>query len=178
MPAQIAETRIEADALLLEAAFEYDPSRGDLRVSYALRNRGSKPVAVFDRGDRQQVTSGRLVLGAVPTPRSESGDDGDIVLAHVARPLPQPPPVLPPTPLTARVEPGAALRGAFAYAPLAVAPRRLRWCLGVADFDASAFDQPQTLDGVSLWRASFAIIERQRRLCTPWFDPASGAFVG
>lgn len=177
MTAQLAGTRIEVDALSLDIEVGYDAARREFGVRYALRNAGKGPVAVFDRGDRAQLASGRLIPGAVPQPVYESGADGDLTLLHVARPLPQPAPILPPTPIAARLDPGAELRGRFIAELFAAPPRRLRWCLGVADFDPLAFDQPQDLDGLSLWRASFAIVDRQRRLCTPWFDLAAGAFA-
>jgi len=177
MPAQLAETRIEADALSLDVKVGYNAERREFGVCYALRNIGAVPVAVFDRGDRAQVVSGRLIAGAVPPPVYESGADGDLTLLHIARPLPQPAPILPPTPIAARLDAGAELRGKFVAELFAAPPRRLRWCLGVADFDPSAFDQLQDLDGLSLWRASFALVDRQRRLCTPWFDLATGAFA-
>lgn len=45
--------------------------------------------------------------------------------------------------------------------------RRVYWCLGVTPFDAQAFVEPQTVDGLEIRQVSFEMAARQQRLCTP-----------
>ena len=71
----------------------------------------------------------------------------------------------------------ATLEGEFAFAiPATTPPRRVRWCLGVAPFDAEAFLAPETVAAGSLWQAGDGAARAQRTLCTPWFDVAARAF--
>jgi len=176
MPTAITQSR-RAGAVLT-AEFGYDPQRRALRVDYRVRNDGAEPLAVFDRGDRHAVASGRQRAGAVAAPSWQSLGAGDLQLSHVAEPLPRPAPVSPPTPLALKLAPGAQAAGSFDFAlPQAQAPQRLRWCLGVARFDPDQLDDPQRYGEVEVWRASFALAQTQQRLCTPWFDLGRGAFV-
>jgi hypothetical protein len=133
-------------------------------------------LAVFDRGDRHALASGRQKAGAIAAPTSRSVGD-DVVLEHIALPLPRPAPVSPPTPLAAKLAAGAQSNGHFEFAlPGLQAPKRLRWCLGVAAFVEADFNSPEQVGDVEIWRASFAVAERQQTLCTPWFDVARMAF--
>lgn len=171
-----AGTEIAGDGVRLHAGFVFDPARRTLRVDYRLRNTGAAPLAVFDRGDRHAVASGRLPLGAIAEPTVQTLGD-DLVLSHVALPLPRPAPVSPPTPLARRLAPGAESAAQFEFAlPGLQTPRRLRWCLGVATFDPQRFSAPQQVGEIEIWRASFVLVERQQRLCTPWFDLATARF--
>src|SRR5690554_2349989 len=173
---EAAATTIEGDGVRIEAAFEIDDG-GPLRVRYRVQNTGGADLAVFDRGDRHAVLTKRQQAGEVGRPGFHEDGAGGLVLSHVARPLPQPGPTLPPTPLAARLAPGQALEGSFGFSPLVGdQPRRLRWCLGVAAFDEAQFRSPEQAGGVEVWQASFALAESQQRLCTPWFDVAAGAF--
>lgn len=177
MPQPVA-TVVEGDQVKLEAAFAHDVDARRIEVRYRLENTGAAPLAVFDRGDRHAVMSRRLRPGAVPAPLFEQ--DGDaLTLRHAALALRTPSPTVPPTPLAAKLAPGAQLEGRFAFdlALAASPPRRARWCLGTAPFDDADFSQPEAVDGLELWRASFAVVPRQRLLCTPWFDLAAGRFA-
>lgn len=171
---QVARTTVEGDGAVLEVAF--DPAGSRLAVRYRISNTGSGPLAVFDRGDRHAVLTKRLVAGEVPAPRFEDGAGG-LTLSHVARALPDPAPTVPPVPLAAKLAPGAALDDGFAFdLSLGSASGRVRWCLGVAPFDAE-FQASESAGEVAVWTAPFEAAEAQQRLCTPWFDVAAGAFV-
>lgn len=170
--------QVEADGLRLTARFAYAPRTGALAVTYRLDNTGDAPVAVFDRGNRHAVLTGRQRDGGVGDPVFEEEAPGRVTLRHAAAGLPRPTPTVPPTPLAAKLDPGAGLEGEFAFAPPTRGePARMRWCLGVAPFDGAAFTQPQEVDGVEVWQADFERAERQRLLCTPWFDVVAGRFV-
>ena len=169
-------TTIESDGVRVEAAFQA-AAGGPLRVRYRVHNTGGADLAVFDRGNRHAVLTKRQQTGEVGEPGFHEDDDGGLVLSHVARPLPDPSPTLPPTPLAARLAPGQALEGSFSFSPLVGdQPRRLRWCLGVAPFDDKQFRSPEQVEGVEVWQASFALADSQQKLCTPWFDVAAGTF--
>ena len=172
-----ATTTVEGDGVRLEASFDH-AAGGPLRVRYRVHNTGSADLAVFDRGDRHAVLTGRHGAGEVGDPGFREDGQGGLELRHAARPLPQPAPTLPPTPLAARVAPGQLLEGHFSFSPLVGdQPRRLRWCLGVAPFNERQFRSPDGSGDVEVWQASFELSESQQLLCTPWFDAASGTFA-
>lgn len=177
MPHDAKQVTVESEGVSLEARFEYAASAGKLVVHYRVRNEGDAAIAIFDRGNRQAVLSKRQALGAVPAPIFED-EGGATTLRHVALPLPQPAPTVPPTPLARKVAAGAEVDGEFEFAFVSTTPKRVRWCLGVAPFADAEFSAPEQAGSVEVWRASFAVVERQQVLCTPWFDVARGAFVG
>ena len=175
MPA--TTTRIDADGVAIEVAFDARPG-APVEVHYRLRNTGTAPLAVFDRGDRHAVLTGRQATGDIGAPGTREDGGGDVTLSHIARALPSPSPTLPPVPLAARVDAGAALEGHFRASPMTLdAPKRLRWCVGVVGFDPAAFGSPERVGEVEVWQASFDLADRQRLVCTPWFDLAAGGFV-
>lgn len=175
---------VQGRDLSVQVELDYAPDSRRVEVAYRVSNQGDRALMVFDRGNRQQVLAGRLLQGQVATP-AFSQDDGDLTLSHRAMPLPTPAPTVPPTPLATRVEPGGELRGRFEFAPpTAQAPQRLRWCLGVAWFDEQAFEplgrqaQDDSAPVTSaVWRADFAVVERQQLLCTPWYDLSRAQFA-
>lgn len=172
---QVARTTVEGDGARLEVAF--DPEGEALAVRYRVSNTGQAALAVFDRGDRHAVLTKRLVAGEVPAPRFEDTADG-LVLSHQARALPDPAPTVPPVPLAARLDAGQALDGAFAFdLSLAGEVRRVRWCLGVDTFEADRFAASASAGEVPVWTAPFDAAGTQQRLCTPWFDLATGTFA-
>ncbi len=172
---RVARTRIDGEGATLEVAFDPDGKR--LAVRYRISNAGDASLAVFDRGDRHAVLTGRLKAGEVPAPHFEQADDVSLTLSHVARALPQPTPTVPPVPLATRLAPGASVDGAFEFdLSLAVGLERVRWCLGVAPFDETTFEASESEGEVAVWTASFDVAESQQRLCTPWFDVAAGGF--
>lgn len=172
-----ARTEVESGPLRLSAGFRYAPDTGTVTVAYRIDNGGKVDVAVFDRGNRQAVLTGRLREGSVATPAFHEDAPGDVSLLHLAEPLPFPSPTVPPIPLAARLAAGASLEGEFAVAPLVgQPPRRVRWCVGMARFDAQAFTEPQTIGGLEIWQGNFELADRQQRLCTPWFDVGTRSF--
>ncbi len=177
MPAAApASTRIEDRGVVLDVELSM-PARDTVQLRYRLRNGGTQPLAVFDRGDRHAVLSGRQARGAMGAPLFEETGAGDVVLRHEARTAPTGPtgPTSPATPLALRLEPGAVLEDGF-VSPIPVSPpRRLRWCLGVAGFSEEGFFGPEPGDKGDVWQASDPGVQRQ--LCTPWFDCARGVFV-
>ena len=169
-------TLIEDGPLSLEVALSM-PTAETVLLRYRLRNSGPAAVAVFDRGDRHAVLSGRQQAGAVGAPTFEERN-GDVVLRHVARPAPAGPtgPTSPATPLALRLAPGGTLDGEFRFTiPAAKPPARLRWCLGVAPFEQERFAMPEQGSAGEVWQALDP--GSQRELCTPWFDRAQGGFV-
>lgn len=176
MPAEDrSTTRVTGADAVLEARFEYAQG-APLKVSYRLRNEGKAPLMVFDRGNRHAVMTKKLVQGEVAQP-TFSQEDGDLTLSHRALPLSKPHPIIPPTPLASRVEPGAALEGAFEFSLLTDVPvERMRWCLGVVPFadDFKAL-QPEP-NKPEVWLGSLSHAESQQLLCTAWFDLPMGEF--
>lgn len=170
-------TVVEGEGATLEVAFDHAASARALNVRYRLRNTGDQPLAIFDRGNRHAVLTKRLQVGAIAAPTFQT-DGADMTLSHIALPLPKPAPTMPPTPLAIRVAPGAETQAEFEFdLPIGDAPKRLRWCLGVAPFNEANFSAPEHAGKVEIWRASFAAVERQRIMCTPWFDVVTGAFA-
>lgn len=171
-----ASARVQQGQAFLVARFSMADA-GTLQVDYTLRNQGSTPLAVFDRGDVHSILTKRLTAGNVPDPRFRQEGDG-LTLSHMALPLPDPAPTSPPTPVAARVAPDAALEGHFRFGlGLVDAVKRVRWCLGVAPFNEDDFIQSsRQVEGVDLWSASFVVVDTQQLLCTPWFDLAAKRF--
>jgi len=175
-PTTSASSSVEDGHLRLEVQLSM-PSADTVELRYLLRNAGEAAVAVFDRGDRHAVLSGRQAKGAVAAPSFEDAGDGTVVLRHVARPAAAGPtgPTSPHTPLALKLDAGAVLEDGFRFAIPSSAPQRLRWCLGVAPFEQDRFFAPERGAGVEVWQTTDA--SAQRELCTPWFDCARGAFA-
>ncbi len=171
-----ARAQVDAAGVSVDTVFDV---RGEvLHVRYRLRNTTGAPVAVFDRGDRHAVLTGRQANGAAGVPYLREDGDGRVTLAHVARSLPSPPPTVPPTPLARRLDAGAAIEGEFAFSQwLGDPPAQVRWCLGLAPFDPARMVVPETVDGTGIWQADFAFADEQALACTPWFDVARGQFL-
>lgn len=163
-------------------AVELDfPTVDTVDVRYQLHNAGDVPLAVFDRGDRHAVLTGRQASGDTGVPTFEADDAGGVTLRHAARPAHASPagptgPTVPPTPLVRRVAAGETLQGGFRFQIPAAPPRRLRWCLGVAPFADGEGLRPD-VDAAHVWRAGPAAVARQQVLCTPWFDVSAGRFA-
>lgn len=171
------KTRVAGANAVLEARFEYAEG-APLKVVYTLRNEGKAPLMVFDRGNRHAVLTKKLVQGEVAAP-TFSQEEGDLTLSHRALPLSKPHPIIPPTPLASRVEPGATLEGAFTFSMVSDMPvERVRWCLGVVPFagDFKALKPEPNLPEV--WLGSLNDADRQQLLCTQWFDLEKNAFEG
>jgi hypothetical protein len=160
----------------LHAAFDYAPDSRIIAVRYRLRNAGDAALAVFDRGDQHAIGIGRQKAGDVGIPRQvEAG--GDVELIHAAAPLPEPEPTSPPTPVAIELAPGAELSGEFQFALKGlVVPKRLRWCVGVMRVGDAYMDSPHETKQGRLWRASFAVVDKQKMLCTPWYDVKTAQF--
>lgn len=173
---EAANATIEGEGVRVEASLEAGANR-PVRVRYRVHNTGDADLAVFDRGNRHAVLTKRQQAGEVGQPAFREEGAGSLVLSHVAVPLPEPGPTVPPVPLAARLGPGQALEGDFSFSPLVDGPvERVRWCLGVAPFDRERFSGPEEAGGMEVWRAEFGLADDQQVLCTPWFDVASGAF--
>ena len=177
LAADLARTTVRGRAATVEVEMGFDAATGTVDVRYRLHNNDkTKALAVFDRGNSHEVSIGRQTLGAIAAP-TWKGMGEEVELFHVAAPLPNPAPISPPSPLALEVAAGGELRGAFKFALLSGAPKRLRWCLGVLPWQASYFDSPSASDAGKIWRASFAVANEQETLCTPWYDVAKAAFV-
>lgn len=172
-----AETRVDGTGAVLLAEFRHDRDARALSVHYRLRNTGDRTLAVFDRGDRHAVLTGKLEAGRVARPYLKL-EGRDVLLSHVALPLPNPTPTVPAVPLATTLEAGSVLEGRFdADLSLADDARRVRWCLGVLPFAEGDFDGRETARGVTIWRAGFDAASKQQLLCTPWYEVALGAFA-
>lgn len=173
----LPETRIQgAFGTDLMVAIDATADRLVVDVRYVLRNGGSVPLAVFDRGNVHDIDSGQQALGGIGAPSQEMSGD-DLTLVHAAMALPEPSPTSPPTPLAIELAPGATLAARFqAMVQADRMPRRLRWCVAVVPTSDVALNSPQDTKDGRLWVASFAAAERQQRICTPWYDVARGAF--
>ena len=175
-PTTSASTSVEDGDLHLDVQMSM-PAADTVELRYRLRNGGQAAVAVFDRGDRHAVLSGRQGKGAVAAPSFEDTGDGGVVLRHVARPVATGPtgPTSPHTPLALKLEAGAVLEDGFRFSIPSSAPQRLRWCLGVAPFEQDRFFAPERGAGGEVWQTTDA--SAQRELCTSWFDRARGVFA-
>lgn len=172
-----ARVTVDGEGVRLEVAFDL-AADNQLAVRYRVNNTGSAPIAVFDRGDRQAVMAKQLKTGDVPAPQFEQSG-ADLELRHAARPLPSPSPTVPPTPLAARVAAGNIVEGAFPFdLTLAAGVERVRWCVGTGPFNEADFSDATPLDEKEVWRASFAVVDGQQMLCTPWYTVATRTFEG
>ncbi|ROU04608.1 hypothetical protein [Lysobacter enzymogenes] len=176
--ADSARTTVRGQAATIEVEMGYDAGRRSVEVRYRLRNNDkTQALAVFDRGNRHEVSIGRQPLGAIAAP-TWKGMGEEVELFHIAAPLPNPRPISLPSPLALELAAGAEMSGAFKFGLVgAVAPKRLRWCLGVLPWQAPYFDSPTATDAGQIWRASFAAANEQERLCTPWYDVAKAVFL-
>jgi hypothetical protein len=157
-------------------AFDVPADRLVADVRYVLRNDGSTPLIVFDRGTVHDIDHGRQTLGGIGIPKQEMAGE-DVTLVHAAMPLPDPSPTSPPTPIAIELAPGATLAGRFQVSIMSNAmPKRLRWCVGVMPKDESLLFSPEDTKDGRLWTASFAAVEKQQRVCSPWYDVQSRRF--
>lgn len=175
VPSPGTTTQLRHHDLQIDVHFEVI-GKERLQVQYSMHNQGATPMMVFDRGNVHAILAKQQSVGAVGQP-SFRMDGRDLTLSHLAQPLPDPAPTSPPTPVAARLLQGERVQGQFLFdLTLVDDPRRVRWCLGVAAFNEDDFMQARDGNGVDLWTASFAMAERQQRLCTPWFDLQAGRF--
>jgi hypothetical protein len=108
--ADLARTTVRGQAATVEVEMGFDAATGTVDVRYRLRNNDpAKPLAVFDRGNRHEVSIGRQTLGAIAAP-TWKGMGEEVELFHVAAPLPNPRPISPPSPLALEVAAGGELR--------------------------------------------------------------------
>lgn len=173
--ARSASTLVQRDGVRLEASIEPEMPNA-VRVRYRLRNTGQASLAVFDRGDRHAVLTGRQEAGAIGAPHVLQAAEGSVELRHLALPPPAgfTGPTVPATPLALQLAPGAVLAGEFSTTlPSSAPPRRVRWCLGVAPFDDTAFFAAEDVEAGRIWQAGAEAVAGQQLLCTPWFDLAA-----
>ncbi len=177
MPSETANASAASDTVRgplgveLSARFDYAAASRIVTVRYTLRNGGDAPLAVFDRGDANSLAAEQHALGEVGIPRM-SVDGDDVTLEHVVRPLPQDIDITsPPTPVALEVPPGASIDGRFQFVlEGTVVPKRLRWCVGVMRVGDAYMESPVDTKAGKLWSASFAVVEKQQRACTGWYD--------
>lgn len=178
----IAESRIELgpeQSATLRAELFYSAQTQTVYVRYRIRNESAEHrLAVFDRGVYGDWAGAVYAPGPVGTARIEV-DGGDLTVAHVAVPPPAEDPLRRHAPLARVLTPGQehGSESATQLSPEA-APRRLRWCVGVARFVQDAFRHPQDTANGTIWVAEEAAVAAQRRLCTPWYDVAAGRLEG
>jgi hypothetical protein len=164
--------------LELSAQFDYAPASRIVAVRYTLRNRGDTALAVFDRGDANSLAADLHPLGAVGIPRMRV-DGEDVTLEHVVEPLPTDIDITsPPTPVAIELAPGASLDGRFEFVLEGTAmPKRLRMCIGAMRVGDAYMEAPMQTTAGKLWSASFAVVDKQQRVCTQWYDVARETFV-
>jgi hypothetical protein len=185
MPSETANASAASDIVRgplgteLSAQFDYAAASRIVTVRYTLRNGGDAPLAVFDRGDANSLAADLHALGEVGLP-SMSAEGDDITLEHVVKPLPQDIDITsPPTPVALEVPPGASIDGRFEFIlEGTVVPKRLRWCVGVMRIGDAYMESPLETKAGKLWSASFGVVEKQQRVCTPWYNVASASFEG
>ncbi|MDR7193676.1 hypothetical protein [Luteimonas terrae] len=175
LPSDSARAHVDGKGVALEAVLAREGE--GVRVDYRIRNTGTVPLVVFDRGDRHAVLTRRQPSGAVGVPALREHAGMRATLSHVARALPTPAPTVPPTPLARRIAPGAHVDASFGFSNwFASTPALVQWCvgIGIAD-DARLFSSDDSGD-VEVWQADFGYADDQQVLCTPWFDMANGTF--
>lgn len=161
----------------LQGGFSLDADGRTLRVEYRVGNIGQYPLLVFDRGDALSVATGRQSPGSVGTPQVRF-EDGDLTLSHVARPLSEPTPTAPPSPLVSQVLPGGAYENRFVHVlpDAGSAPvRRVRYCQGAIGVPEPLSDSERRTGGA--WSVPNAFAAHQGILCSPWLDVATGILV-
>lgn len=174
-PSDSARAHVDAEGVGLEAVFAREDE--GVRVDYRIRNTGTVPLVVFDRGDRHAVLTKRMASGAVGVPALREYAGTRATLSHVARALPTPAPTVPPTPLARRVEPGASVDATFRFSNwLASTPAQVQWCVGIGIADDARLFASDDSGDVQVWQADFGYADDQQVLCTPWFDMTSGTF--
>lgn len=159
----------------------YDADRRLLRVRYGVYNfarRSAVAVAVFDRGDAHDIRGGRHTLGAGAAPSATVTGDR-IELKHAASPLPNPAPYAPIAPFAMKLEPGTGLVGQYELPlPSDAEPKWVRWCIGMTVFDPPLFDAPRATAYGEICTATFAAVDRQRIVYSPWYEIATRRFAG
>ncbi len=175
--AVLAKTHVRgAFGAELAAEFDYAAASRIIEVRYTLRNGGDTALAVFDRGDGNAIAAEHHALGDVGIPNMEIDGD-DVSIVHAVRPLPDIDIASPPTPVAIEVPPGGSIDGRFRFALKGVVvPKRLRWCVAVMRIGDAQMHSPKETKIGRLWSASFAVVEQQQRICTPWYDVASARF--
>ncbi len=168
----------DGQVLQLRAVILRDDPTGAWIVDYRLHNASAITTAlVFDRGDAQEVGIGRHALGTIGIPRAMTTDAGDLEIIHAAQPLPNPSPISPPTPLAIELAPSAEISGRFIFSSLFTGqPKRVRWCVGVMALEASDEGMVYETPEGRIRQTGFGVVDRQRMLCTPWYDVAKGVF--
>jgi hypothetical protein len=161
----------------LSAAFDYAAASRIIKVDYTLRNRGETALAVFDRGDANSLAAELHKLGDVGIPRMRVDGD-DVTLEHLVLALPTDIDITsPPTPVAIEVPPGGSIDGRFEFAlEGTVIPKRLRWCVGVMRVGDAYMESPLQTNAGKLWSASFAVVEKQQRVCTQWYSVENARF--
>lgn len=174
-PSDSARAHVDGKGVALEAVFAREGE--GVRVDYRIRNTGTVPLVIFDRGDRHAVLTKRMVSGDVGVPALSEYAGTRATLSHVARALPTPAPTVPPTPLARRVDPGASVDATFRFSKwLASTPAQVQWCVGVGIADDTRLFSSDDSGDVQVWQADFGYADDQQVLCTPWFDMANGTF--
>ena len=161
----------------LQGGFMLGADGRTLRIDYRLTNIGRYPLLVFDRGDALSVATNRQAPGSVGVPQVRF-EDGSLELRHVALPLREPSPTVPPSPLASQVLPGGQYDNHFTYIlPEAGGQvRRVRYCQGAVGVPDPLPDSEQRAGGA--WSVPNAAAAHQGVLCSPWLDLASGALAG
>lgn len=157
----------------LHGRFSLDDDARMLHIAYTVENIGAYPLLVFDRGDALSVGTKRQVSGSVGVPTTRF-DAGDLTLSHTARPLPQPTPTVPPSPLVTQILPGETYRNQWSQrlpesGPDAV--RRVRYCQGAIGVPEPLAESDRREGGI--WSVPNAFAEHQGVLCSPWFEVAT-----
>lgn len=174
-PSDSARAHVDGKGVALEAVFAREGE--GVRVDYRIRNTGTVPLVIFDRGDRHAVLTRRQPSGAVGVSALREHAGTRATLSHVARALPTPAPTVPPTPLARRVEAGASVDSTFRFSNwLASTPAQVKWCVGVGIADDTRLFSSDDSGDVQVWQADFGYADDQQVLCTPWFDMANGTF--
>ena len=167
-----------ASTALLQAELFHSEDARTVYVHYRLRNDGAEQaLAVFDRGLYGERAGAVYAPGPVGQARIEIETDGSVTLAHIAVPPPSDDTRRQQAPLVLELAPGAELNDeSITQLPEHVTPTRLRWCIGVAAFDRSAYDTPTDTPRGRIWVGGAAAVVAQQRLCTAWYDVASRRF--
>ena len=161
----------------LEGSFSLDGDGRTLHIAYTVTNIGPYPLLVFDRGDALSVVIKRQSPGDVGVPITQF-EAGDLTLRHVARPLSEPAPTAPPSPLVSQVPPGGEYQNRFSHAlPDAASEqvRRVRYCQATIGVPEPLPESERRPGGV--WSVPNAFAAHQGVLCSPWFEVATGRLV-
>ena len=170
-----SQMHIEHEGIEVDATFV--PGDNVIHVTYAIKNASASPIVVFDRGDAHSVMIKRYALGEVPDLMTFEEKNGVAIFEHKAMSLPSPAPTSPPTPIGAKLDPGATLHGKFLIdRGLSGDISKIRWGINYVVYDAADYHRSAEEQGMTIVYGNFAQASKQKTVLSPVYDLTTHAF--